>query len=193
VSPAASFAIATPASWYELDLNAATRLKSIGGMLARSAGHLDASARDQLAQLLARSAADAQAQGAVMAAIYSDVLEGRPVSASLVASVKQGKDEPGPRALTPSRVAETLFRGLAGAGFVEMRDLPAGRAVRLRKRIQAPVPGQEVDVEVENVQWFVPLPDGRQLALLAFSTPSLGLTEPFGELFDAIAGTLRWT
>jgi hypothetical protein len=166
-------------------------------MVERSGDRLGAVGREELARMLENAAADAEAQGAVFAALYSDVLEERPVSASLVVSVQQGKGSPPPADMTRADLAQGLSQVLAGAGSVEVRDLPAGPGVRLRKRVRAPVPGQEaeveVEVEVENVQWFVPFPDGRHLALLAFSTPTLGLAEPFGKLFDAIAGTLRWT
>lgn len=161
-------------------------------MVEHSADHLDVPRRDELARLLEHGAAEAQAQNAVFAAIYSEVIQERPVSASLVVSVQSGKSTR-PGTVNRSDLAQGLSRILAERGSVAVHDLPAGPAVRLRKRTQAPVPGQEVHVEVEHVQWFVPFPDGRQLALLAFSTPTLGLAEPFGDLFDAIAGTLRWT
>jgi hypothetical protein len=192
VSPSGTFEVATPASWHELDLDPSTRRRSIALIVERS-GEMNAVTREELARLLDEAAADAQAQGAVFAALYSDVLEDRPVSASLVVSVREGRGEAAPTGMNRSAVAQGLSRVLEGAGSVEVRDLPVGHAVRLRKRLQAPLPGQEAKAEVENVQWFVPSPDGRQLALLAFSTPTLGLAEPFGKLFDAIAGTVRWT
>lgn len=162
-------------------------------MVEQSVNHLVPDGRNELARLLEQAAAAAEAQGAVFAALYSDVLEKQPVSASLVVSIRPGQGMSPPAGSNRSAVAQGISRVLAETGSVEVRDLPAGPGVRLRKRVQAPIPGEDAEVEVENVQWFVPFPDGTQLALLAFSTPTLGLAEPFGELFDAIAGTLRWT
>jgi hypothetical protein len=186
-------AVATPASWFELDLDPASRRESIARMVEATADRLDTAGRHKLATMLEGLAADAQAQGAVFAALYSDVLEERTVSASLVVSVRQGKGGPPPAGMTRAAMAQGLSQVLSRSGTVEVRDLPAGPAVRVRARGRGPIPGQEHEVEVENVQWFVPFPDGSDLAMLAFSTPTLGLAEPFGELFDAIAGTLRWT
>jgi hypothetical protein len=189
----ASLAVASPASWFDLDLDTATRRESIARAVERTADRLDALGRDKLARMLEGLAAEAQAQGALFAALYSDVLEERPVSASLVVSIRQGEGGSAPPGMTREGLAQGLSQVLSRSGEVDVRDLAAGPAVRVRTRIQAPIPGQETEVEVENVQWFVPFPDGSALALLAFSTPSLGLAEPFGKLFDAIAGTLRWT
>jgi hypothetical protein len=191
--------VVTPATWFDLDLNPATRVASMGRLMeskvAASAVRPGKEERADLLSLLERTAADAEAAGAVYAAIYSDVLEGRPVSASLIISIVEGRGGPPPPPGTDrAAVAESLGRVLAEAGTVEVRDLPSGPAVRVRKRIQAQATAGEGPVaEAESVQWFVPLPDATRLALLSFSTPTIGLAEPLGELFDAIAGTLSWS
>jgi hypothetical protein len=188
--------VVTPATWFDLDLDPSTRAASMAGLVESRAagGGVGPAERAELVRLLESTAAAAEAQGAVYAALYSDVLEGRPVSASLVISIVEGRAGPPPPLGTDrAAVAEGVSRLLAGAGAVEVRDLPGGPAVRVRKRIQAQVaPGEGPVAEVENVQWFVPLPGGRHLALLSFSTPTLGLAEALGELFDTIAGTLSW-
>jgi hypothetical protein len=71
-------------------------------------------------------------------------------------------------------------------------DLTAGPALRVRRR-QAVSDRIEDIGEVEVVQWYVPHEGGRRLALLTFSTPNVELAEQFGEVFDAIAGSMRWT
>ena len=47
--------------------------------------------------------------------------------------------------------------------------------------------------EAEIVTWYVPHESGRRLAVLTFSTPNVGLADEFGEVFDALADTLRRT
>ena len=39
----------------------------------------------------------------------------------------------------------------------------------------------------------MPHESGLRLAVLTFSTPNVGLADEFGEVFDALADTLRWT
>ncbi|MGH8998901.1 MAG: hypothetical protein ACRDY7_05865 [Acidimicrobiia bacterium] len=188
--------MATPASWVELDVGDGNRAASAARFVESAPDQLGPDGRAELARMAETAVAEAAAKGAVYVACYSAVVEERPVSASLVVSVIEGRDRPPPPGATRHVMAQGLARVLGGAGTVAVRDLPAGPAVRVRTRAQAPVPfpdaSGEQEAEVENVQWFVPSADGRQLALLAFSTPTLGLAESFGELFDAIAGTLRW-
>ena len=64
-------------------------------------------------------------------------------------------------------------------------------ALRVRKGVRPTVVGREVDTDV--VQYFVPVPGGDRLVVLTFSTPIAALADGFAGLFDAIAGTLRFT
>jgi hypothetical protein len=194
--PTLQLSVVTPATWFDLDLDPATRAASIARMVEErtGAGPEEAARRVELRAVLERAAADAATQGAVYAALFSDVIEGRPVSGSLVVSLREGQGGAPPAGMGPRVVVEGLRRVLEGQGTVEVRELPIGPAVRVRKRVHGQIaPGEGPVAEVESVQWFVPLPGGQHLALLSFSTPTVGLAEPFGELFDAIAGTLSWT
>jgi hypothetical protein len=119
-------------------------------------------------------------------------MEGAPVSASLVVSVvpaSGGAPPPGTDPVEVARVLQQMFPAEVGT---ELRDLGAGPAVRVRRRLEAPIGGLE-KVGIENLQYIVVLPDLARLALLDFSTPTIGLADPFVELFDAIAATLTWT
>lgn len=192
----AQLSVVTPGTWITLDLDPATRTGSIARAVEQhtGSGPSEEPRRAELKAALERVAADAQGQGGVYAALLSDVIEGRPVAASLIVSLRTGSSASAPAGLTRGLIAEGLRRVLDGHGTTEVRELPVGPAVRVRKRVRADVPMAEgLAAEVETVQWFVPLPDGQHLVLLSFSTPTVGLAEPFGELFDAIAATLSWT
>jgi hypothetical protein len=185
-----------------LDLDPATRQENIARVVSERAematetAHLGA----ELATMLERAAGEAQSQGGVFAAVYSTVSEGRPVGASVVVSLIPGR-RPLDASLSgdPRRVlAEGLRERYAGPDTdTSVVDLPPGPAARVRRRLRMEVPlgaGQPAaGAEVEQVQFFVPLPSASHIALLTFSTPNVGLAEPFNQLFEAIAGTLTWT
>ena len=194
--------VAAPASWVQLDLDPRTRAASMQRLVKERAEAFLPAAQfgPELAQALEATVAAAREQGGVFAAVFSTVSDGKPVGASVVVSLI-------PRANASVEVPagdprRTLADGLreryaAPEADVAVVDLPPGPATRVRRRVRAEVPvgsgGPTVGAEVEQVQYFVPLPGATHLALLTFSTPNLGLAEPFGELFEAIAGTLTWT
>ncbi|MEW6477212.1 MAG: hypothetical protein AB1679_33585 [Actinomycetota bacterium] len=193
---AVQLSVVTPATWITLDLDPATRNDSIARVVQQriGSGPNEESRRIELRAAFERVMAEAEGQDAVHAALLSDVIEGVPVAASLIVSLREGQSASASAGLNPAVVAQGLRQALDGKGAAEVRELPLGPAVQVRQRVLAQVPvGEGPTAEVETVQWFVPLPDGRHLALLSFSTPNVGLAEPFGKLFDAIAATLSWS
>lgn len=194
--------IATPASWLPLDLDPRTREASIARLVAERAEASPETAHlgPELARMLEAATAEAQQRGGVFAAVYSTESEGRPVGASVVVSLvsAERKLEPPPVG-DPRRVlAEGLRERYAGPDAdTTVVELPCGPATRVRRRLRMEVPvgaGAPVaGADVEQVQFFVPLPGATHIALLTFSTPNVGLAEPFGQLFEAMAGTLTWT
>jgi hypothetical protein len=193
---ARDFWLATPASWFELDLDPKTSRTSIVRLVKERSGidRLQGGAPRQVANMLHRAAREARTNGAVLASMYSEALEGRPVSASLIASVaplqdaRKGQEGPDLEALK-QRLSRALGQNesLQEASVVELR---AGRAIRMSKRTITEAFERQVTSEV--VQYWVPVPGHPQVVALTFSTPNLGLSEPFGELFTTIAESLRW-
>ena len=188
----AAIGLAMPASWSRVDLDPRTSDESNRRLVdeAIPAGPGAERARALMLELLQQAAGRSEQQ-VVLSAIYSAVADGTPLGASLVASVLHAT--PGPDGAPPPdgpSMAESL-RTTVGNGGGERVDLPAGPAVRVRRRQRTAAGG--ADVEVESVQWFVLHPAGSSLAVLSFSTPNVGLAEPFGEVFDAIAWSMQWT
>jgi hypothetical protein len=194
VTALADFRLSLPVAWVELDLNPATRAEAIAKIVAErgEAGTQLGLSRGQLTDLLESLAVQAQAKNGVYAAFYSDVMEGAPVSASLVVSVVPASGGGPPAGTDPVDVARVLRQMFPAEVDTELMELGAGPAVRVRRRFEAPIGGLE-KVGIENLQYVVVLPDLVRLALLDFSTPTIGLADPFVELFDAIAATLTWT
>jgi hypothetical protein len=69
-------------------------------------------------------------------------------------------------------------------------DLPAGRAVRTQTRPERTFDGHTV--RAENVQFFLPVPGGRSILVVTFSTPTLPYAPMLVEQFDAMAGSIDW-
>lgn len=193
-TPVADFRMSLPLAWVELDLNPATRAQSIARIVDErgAAGQALGLSREQLTDLLESVAAQAEAKNGVYAAFYSDILEDAPVSASLIVSIVPAAGDAPPPGSDAMSIARVLQQMVPSDVDTELRQLGAGPAVRIRRRLEAPIAGVGT-VAIEDLQYVVVLPDLMRLALLDFSTPTVGLADPFVELFDAIAGTLTWT
>ena len=191
--------LATPANWFDLDLNPSTSAESIARLVEDrvGGGAEQAENRREVVRMLRKATVDAREQEAIFASVLSDVIEGRPVAASVIVSLaKDGSPAPGDTA-TRVRALEVRLAEpggpIAGAATAT-KELPgAGWSLRARRRVSIEPPGLEGHpVEVDNVQYFVPLPGSTDLVLLSFSTPNLGLADAMAELFDAVAESLQW-
>ncbi len=187
------FRVATPNNWFSLNLDPRSMQRSITRLVeARVApGPEFEGARRELTEVLRNVAADAAEQGAVHAFMLSDVIAGRPVSASLTCTLTTTAEEPDLEDV--SRQLRHAAKGRLRGAEVTVIDLPAGSAVRSRERRIDDVPEPIARrVEVESLQYFVRVPDTNALLLLSFSTPNLPIADALVELFDAIAGSLEW-
>jgi hypothetical protein len=196
--PSAGLSIVTPANWARLDVDPRTRDRSIREFVKRSVGPDDRLARYRQEAVVAyrRFAADAADRGAFMVALVSDIVEGTPMFASLMAflvpsgigpdgSLVTAVDEMGPLLAEPEpgeRIVES--------GPVELR---LGPAHRVRSVLGSGMHGSDgVEARVDQVRFFVPVPDQEAMLVLAFSTPIVDLGDGFAELFDQMALTARW-
>jgi hypothetical protein len=175
-----------PATWLPLDLEPATRVRNIAGLLDPAA---PPDIRRRTQALLEATTYQAAKAGAALAYLFARVSGGKLAAASLLVSVVgagPGAEETNPG---PGAVAAALAQRYGG----ETGDLPAGTGARVRRRQRVEPAGGLPGGEAELVYWYVPHPTGRCIAVLAFSTPNVDLGDEFGEVFDAIAATLRWT
>lgn len=175
-----------PATWLPLDLHPATRVRNIAGLLDPAA---PPEARRRAQVLLEATTYHAAKAGAALAYLFARVTEGGLASASLLVSVvgaTAGAEETNP---VPAAIAGALAERYGG----EAAELPAGPAARVRRRQRVEPEGGLPGGEAELVYWYVPHETGQCVAILAFSTPNVELGDEFGEAFDAIAGTLRWS
>ena len=180
-----------PATWNRLDLDPETRTASIARLADRTMkpGTAFADARARMRAEFEKAAEIGAASGAVLAFVHWSAPEGKLASASLFVALVDAIDPPDDLgAPEPAALAEALAARYGG----EVRELPAGPGARVRRRSRVPAAGG-AGPEAEIVTWYVPHESGRRLAILTFSTPNVDLAEEFGEVFDALADTLRWT
>ncbi|MEV0218463.1 hypothetical protein [Streptomyces sp. NPDC050704] len=180
------FGLITPEDWYRIPLLPLERREaSVSALIKRQFGGVDDQPvlrRQAEEQLLGAAEAGADQGGVVL---YLSFLEaaGIPLSASLLISRLHQRFD-----------SLDAVAALAGKGETAPVRLPAaGRAVR-RRRTERTREAKRLGSEFEDtiVEYFVPVPDRDEVLMLTFSTPLEPIADAMAELFDAVAGTLRW-
>jgi hypothetical protein len=192
-----NFSLAVPERWYVRDDDPCRREASTAqDVEERIAGRPDlARAVPMLLRIRMESWRDAELSGALAAATLWEPSDDRrgATAATLVvvtAARLQPDDDDGEIAGLLELLGEGSEADLAPR-LVAAVDLPAGRAVRLRRltRTDGAEPGQ-AELVVDMVQHWVPVPGGRAVLVLVGSTPCLDVADELAATFDAIAETL---
>lgn len=178
--------LAVPEGWIDLDLEPATRNAAIGAIVDEHFAADDPALRDEVVGRLRSAAARAQDAGGVVALLYCDVLDEEPyvLAASLVITMHRTDG-----GMSPARIEAEL--AASEGAQLSRRDTAAGPAVRISGRITDVYPGEDEEVELDSVRYFVPFDRGAGLAVLSFSTINLDLADDFRALFDEMAATLE--
>ncbi|MDN3268479.1 hypothetical protein [Streptomyces sp. MA15] len=161
-----------PEGWFRIGIEPASRECSVDALVDRrfsgvdNAPHLKKRLRNEL---LAQAAA-AYHQGGIELYLSMQQAGALTVPASLLVTL-----------LPSGRTPEA-----AGASVVE---LAAGTALR-RRTDAAPDDGEALPSVTLDYQ--VPVPGTETHLLLTFSTPLVQIADAMVELFDAVAGSLRW-
>jgi hypothetical protein len=192
------FSLVLPASWTVLDLDPATRDRSIERRIRAAVGTADSLAqfRRSAVRLYRTMLRDATDAGAFLAATLSQQVGGRPLSASLLAFLGMlpiGEDE---LPLSIEDMVAALSQPTTGETLQEepaIVELPIGRSVRTRVRGGSGMSGSDGrEALVDLVRFFVPVPEWGLMLVMAFSTPILPASDAFADLFDQLALTARW-
>jgi hypothetical protein len=185
--------LALPPHWYRWDPENEVE-SSAREIDVHLAGHPEfGPARQALLRLLLDTWADAADQGALAAALLWQPAPGAALAARLFALAAERKvpsDEPAEIAALLDALGTPSPDDLAPRECGPV-DLPAGRAVRLRRltRTGDAQPG-EPEMAVDMVQHWIPVPGGSETLVLAGETPCVAVADDLAEVFDAIAGSL---
>ena len=186
----------TPNEWVHLDLSGdpLANARRLVDRMTQGLPDDKRKAKLRLAAALQGAVRDAVRKGAVLAAFYSQVVEGQTVGASAIVAARAL-----PREVVRDGRIDMAKAVQSVAGALEGRDelieagpvdLPAGPAFRIHKTQVATTMGERRETVV--VQYFLPVP-GRLAAIVAtFSTPSVEVAGSMIALFDAMASSLRW-
>jgi hypothetical protein len=187
--PGPTLTLVTPEDWFRLPLLEEERLqRAVREFVSRQFRGKDdrPTLRRELVDALLDQAHRARDGGAVDMYLSDLPIGGVPLALSLVVTLL-----PSPPDLTN---LEDLAPGFDDDGVqATVVDLPSGRALR-RQRVQ-PMDAEEFEVRQLDtllVDYLVPGP-GDTALLLTFSSPLVPVAEALAELFEAVAGTVRWS
>ncbi|HWC14901.1 MAG TPA: hypothetical protein VG929_09935 [Actinomycetota bacterium] len=82
--------------------------------------------------------------------------------------------------------------GDLGPREVQLVDLPAGRAVRLRVLAETEADAKGDTIALDVVQHWVPVPERAEMIVISSSTPNLVFADDIVKAFDAVAETLEF-
>jgi hypothetical protein len=173
------YRLTVPEGWYRIALEPGVREPGIARLIDHQFRGIDSAAqlRADVRRQLLRAAQHAYGNGGLELYMSLQTAGGFPLAASLVVTLTPPHDDPA-IVLSPEHLAETIGKN---GGQVALVKLPAGRAVRVRRRTEAVI----LDV-------YVPVPESSAYLMLSFSTPLAALADAMVGLFDSIASTLRW-
>jgi hypothetical protein len=179
------YRLTLPEGWWAIGLDPARAEADVAALVEHQwrgvddAPHLKAEAR---ASLL-RQAQDAADAGGLQLFLSAGTLGGIPLSASLLVSAV-------PLA-SPDELSDLAQQGRARARDVTQVDLPAGPALRTLWR-QPPGDDDPSGLFTTCLDLHLAVPGAPRVLVLQFRTPMEPLADVLVEVFDAIAGTLRW-
>jgi hypothetical protein len=205
------FVLRVPESWWEFDIWRATRTGDLARMVDARIEEMPELAphRGALLTLLRDAARHAERNGARFCAVATDVVDDTAVIANrrrstvdtdagvLIATAMVFQTAGEPEQNTVEAIAAQVSSRAETPGSstwrrVEIVEIPAGRAVRLRGVEAADTAdGRSIDSVV--MQTLIPVPGDQGVLDLVLTSPQVQLAEPMLDLFDAISGTLAWS
>jgi hypothetical protein len=191
------FALTVPESWFEIDVDPATRDDSIRRLVEDRVRGNDAmwKARHGVTRILRQEARKAWESGAAYAACMVHATDEGPITASVVISLVRGPvgatAEGDPSSFMAERLVsvprkpdDDLFTAVTTVEIPEVGHCARSYGVE--------------DVQVDSgfirtafMQTFVPVPGANKVFIVSASSPVVALAAELHDLFDAVTGTFR--
>lgn len=188
-----AYTIAVPASWYELDLEPATRADSIRRLVEDRTRGDDAmwEQRRGLERLLLEQAQAARESGATYCASFSMPTDEGPVTGTVTVSLVMDPAADEPSILHEAfRPVERREGDLTPYTDVSTLEVGGRRCVR-SQGIEDAALGDGHYVRNVSMLTAVPVPEHGRVFLVACSSPVVVLADQLLDLFDAVSGTFR--
>lgn len=193
------FAITVPDSWFEIDVNPATRDDSIRVLVEdRVRGNQPMwDARQGIIRLLRQQARTAWEAGATYCASFVQPTDDGPITGSVVVSLVRGpvgataEGDPAGFMLEQLKVVPKSeeLEPWASATMVQIPDVgPCARSYGVE---DVELDGGAGYVRTVFMQTMVPVPGVNKVFLVSCSSPVVPLASELHDLFDAVSGTFR--
>lgn len=194
-APPRSYRLIVPSDWYRIDLDpgrSPTAVRALADRQFRGIDNQPALRRD-LITLLDRQCDQARTVGGLELYIATTTIGPMPLAASLLVTLLPAPihDPIATAALDPTDWRDDLR---ADGHHADLVDLPAGTAVRTRRRTM-PTTDDPLGntLPTTNLDLRIPVPQSAAYLLLSFATPLDPLADALVDLFDSVATSLRWT
>ncbi|MGP3972154.1 hypothetical protein [Streptomyces sp. 6N223] len=186
-----------PLEWYRIPLASPdARERSVRALVDRTLPNRDefATKRHELKQLIDNLTWEAASKDGLEMYLSTQTVLGVPISASLVVTA-ESPDEDSGIGVIPVRLMAEAQQDKYPQAEVEVVDLPAGRAVRVRRQ-ERPQDASDLGLPEGRTStlltYFVQIPESPTHLVLSFNTPLTELADALVELFDAVAHSLTW-
>ena len=192
------FSITVPDSWFEIDVQPATRDESIRRLVEdRVRGNQPMwDARRGIIRLLRQQARQAWEAGATYCACMVTPTDDGPITASVVVSLVRGpvgaREDGDPTGFLVDQLT-AVPRGEEGDVFtsVTTADLPGVGACARSYGIEDVQVDDAGSIRTGFMQTMVPTPGFNKVFLISASSPVIPLAAELHDLFDAVTGTFR--
>jgi len=197
--PPSRYRMLTPTDWFRIPLGSeAKRERSVKTLVDMTYPNRDqdAAKRHELGELLANVVEQAASREGIELYLSTQGVGAVPIPATLlVSSEPEDPEHPGVQ-LPPEMLADGLRDKHGEGAAVSVVQLPSGPAVRCRRTELSPDSkelGQPEERPNTLLDFYLPVPNTGAWLLLTFSTPIPELADALVDMFDAIAGSLRWS
>ncbi|MEU1202817.1 hypothetical protein ABZ446_42310 [Streptomyces sp. NPDC005813] len=197
-APPADYQLLLPDGWFRVRIDPEGRERSVDALLERQFAGIDNAPhiRRQVREDLLAQAVAAFQDGGIELYISLQDAGSLTIPASLLVTLLP--PPPGGSLPTVHDLAGLLSAD--GDAEVSTVELPTGTAVRVRRMTgqsdrpaPADVPGGTDQMLLSvTLDYQIPVPGAGAHLLLTFSTPLVQIADAMVELFEAVAGSLRW-
>jgi hypothetical protein len=198
IQAAAQFSLRIPQTWFEFDIWRATRTGDLSRMVDARLTDLPELRPHRAAILrgLRQLAEDAERRGALYCAGAADRIDADGMLlASLMVFGTAGL--PDPALNTVEAIAAQLTASAPAAGSADRREvqileLAAGRAVRVRAVTTLTSSERDGALPIVSMQTLIPVPGADDVLNVVLTSPQVDFADGLFDLFDAISSTFSW-